>query len=104
MKDVNVQILERRSKLGFYQAQVGQESGMTQQMVQRIETGNDFKFSSLKRIAKALGTEIALVPEEKQLMVDIILEASTPLAAIEKLQAYAKKMKGSDNKESTDAA
>jgi predicted transcriptional regulator len=99
MKDVNVQISERRSKLGFYQSQVGQDSGMTQQMVQRIEAGNDCKLSSLKRTAKALGTDIALVPEEKQLMVDMILEASTPLAAIEKLQAYAKKMQSSDKKE-----
>ena len=99
MKDVNVQISERRSKLGFNQSQVGQDSGMTQQMVQRIEVGNDCKLSSLKRTAKALGTDIALVPEEKQLMVDMILEASTPLAAIEKLQAYAKKMQSSDKKE-----
>jgi len=95
MEKMNEQISDRRAALGLYQGAVGEQSNMTQQMYQRIESGGDCKLSSLERIAGALNCQLAMVPDEKMALVDIVLNAPNARVAAKRIEAYQKKVEKS---------
>lgn len=64
----------RKVKVGHQNAMQAL-TGMKTQQYSRLENGADVRLSSLLRVTEALELEMALVPRERMLLVDIILEA-----------------------------
>lgn len=57
-----VSIAERREKLGITQAELAAKVRTSQAVISRIENGGNVELRTLHRIARALGTMLALIP------------------------------------------
>lgn len=65
----------RKAKVGPQNAMQAL-TGMKTQQYNRLENGADVRLSTLFRVTDALALEMALVPRERMLLVDMILNAS----------------------------
>jgi transcriptional regulator with XRE-family HTH domain len=58
-------LAERRKDLGLYQKQIAQACSTSQQHYQRMEKGAPIKSDTLERAARALHSDVMLIPKEK---------------------------------------
>lgn len=65
----------RKAKVGHQNAMQAL-TGMKTQQYNRLENGADVRLSTLFRVTDALELEMALVPRDRMLLVDMILNAS----------------------------
>lgn len=79
---IGKQLADRRRSLSLSQGRIGQESGMPQQQYQRVEAGGTCKTDTLERICESMSLEVALVPKEKAQLIQAILNAQSPAAAL----------------------
>ena len=71
------QLAGRRKGLGVTQTQLGNQLGVKQAYISRLEKGNvDVRASTLIEIARLLGVEVMLVPKEKVQMVLPVIQGS----------------------------
>lgn len=79
---IGKQLSERRRSLTLSQDSIGHESGMSQQQYQRVEAGGVCKTDTLERICDSMNLEVALIPKEKAELIQAILNAQSPAAAL----------------------
>ena len=68
-------VKHRKAKVGHQNA-MQVLTGMKTQQYNRLENGADVRLSTLFRVTDALELEMALVPRDRMLLVDMILNAS----------------------------
>lgn len=68
-------VKHRKAKVGHQNAMKAL-TGMKTQQYNRLENGADVRLSTLFRVTDALELEMALVPRDRMLLVDMILSAS----------------------------
>lgn len=68
-------VKHRKAKVGHQNAMQAL-TGMKTQQYNRLENGADVRLSTLFRVTDALELEMALVPRDRMLLVDMILNAS----------------------------
>jgi len=69
------QLAERRKELGLYQKQIAKACSTSQQHYQRMEKGAPIKSDTLERAARALHSDVMLIPKEKVDFVRSLLES-----------------------------
>ena len=81
-KPIAQQLSQRRNRLFISQKELAVEAKTSQQHVQRIESGTIFKTDTLERIASVMQLDVMLVPQEKADLVQAIIDAESPKAAL----------------------
>ena len=75
-EQVGQEIIKHRKARVGHQNAMQALTGMKTQQFNRLENGADVRLSTLFRVIDALELEMALVPRDRMLLVDIILNAS----------------------------
>jgi len=79
MKILLQQLKERRIALGMKQHDMQMRIGISRQQYQRIESKGNPRLSTLALLAKALNSELVLVPNEKLKDVRTVIESDEQL-------------------------
>lgn len=82
MKTLLEQLKDRRIALGMKQHDMNMRAGMSRQQYQQIESRGNPRLSTLTLIAKALNSELVLVPNEKLNAVRMALESDEPMVPV----------------------
>lgn len=75
------QLKKRRQTLGLKQSDMPMRLGMSRQQYQRLEARGNPRLDTLALLAKGLNSELMLIPQEKFLAVQAILNESEPSKA-----------------------
>ena len=79
MKTLLEQLKDRRIALGMKQHEMQMRIGISRQQYQRIESKGNPRLSTLTLLAKALNSELVLVPTEKLNAVRTVIESDEQL-------------------------
>ena len=81
MKTLLEQLKDRRIALGMKQHEMQMRIGISRQQYQRIESKGNPRLSTLTLLAKALNSELVLVPNEKLNAVRTVIESDEQLVS-----------------------
>ncbi len=74
MNTFHRQLKTRRRALGLRQLDLGLRLGMPRQQYQRLEAQGNPRLDTLELVAKGLNSEVMLIPREKAVAVQAVLE------------------------------
>ncbi len=76
MSKVLEQLKTRRKQLGLKQADMLMRAGISRQQYQQLESRGNPRLDTLELVAKGLNSELVLVPQDKLLAVQAVLEGA----------------------------
>jgi len=89
MKTLLEQLKDRRIALGMKQHDMQMRAGISRQHYQQIESRGNPRLNTLTLIAKALNSELVLVPNEKLNTVRTVLDSDEELSpASQRIQTF----------------
>lgn len=74
MNTLHRQLTTRRKALGLRQLDLGLRLGMPRQQYQRLEAQGNPRLDTLELVAKGLNSDVMLIPREKVVAVQAVLE------------------------------
>lgn len=78
---VLAQLKTRRKQLGLKQADMLLRAGISRQQYQQLESRGNPRLDTLELVAKGLNSELVLVPQDKLLAVQAVLEGLNKTSA-----------------------
>ncbi len=81
MSKVLAQLKARRKQLGLKQADMLLRAGISRQQYQQLESKGNPRLDTLELVAKGLNSELVLVPQDKLLAVQAVLEGLNKTSA-----------------------
>ena len=74
MTSIHTQLKQQRTKLGFKQSDMLMRVGISRQQYQQIESKGNPRLNTLELIAEGLNCQLMLIPKDKILQVQAILD------------------------------